>query len=85
MPFNAEMIVKNIKCVSKFFPRNPNNFEYKKCLDGNDYQKECDNITIRLNNHEMYTQRVQKSTLSSFDDKRCYESHIESKPLKYYY
>ena len=34
------------------------------------HQQECDNYIIRSINHEMYLQRVQKSTLSPFDDKR---------------
>ena len=28
----------------------------------------------------MYLQEVKKSTLSLFDDKRCYENNIKSKP-----
>ena len=31
----------------------------------------------------MYLQRVQKYTLSQFDDKRCYQKNIESKPWKW--
>ena len=31
-------------------------------------RKECDNFMILSINHEMYLQRVQKSTLSLFDD-----------------
>ena len=37
--------------------------EYKKCVDGEDYQKECDNCIIRSLNHEMYLQEIKKSTL----------------------
>ena len=44
----------------------------KKCLDGGEYQGECDKYIIRSLNHEMYLHLVQKSTLSIFDDKRCY-------------
>ena len=43
------------------------------------YQKECDNYSTRSINHEMYLQLVQKSTLSLLDDRRCYETDIESK------
>ena len=46
------------------------------------YQRECDDYIIRPLIDEMYLQRVQKSTLSQFDDKRCYESIIESEPWK---
>ena len=42
------------------------------------YQQECGIYSIRSINHEMYLQRVLKSTLSSFDDKRCYETILES-------
>ena len=44
------------------------------------FQQECDNYIIRSLNYEMYLQRVKKSTLSPFDDKRCYESNIKKKP-----
>ena len=54
--------------------------EYKKCLDGEEYQRECNNYIIRSINHEMVLQKVKKSTLSIFDDKRCYINNIESKP-----
>ena len=52
--------------------------EYKKCLDGVEYQRECNNYLIRSINHEMVLQKVKKSTLSIFDDKRCYINNIES-------
>ena len=54
--------------------------EYKKCLDGEDYQKECDNYIIRSLNHEMYLQQIEKSTLSLLDDKSCYKNYFESIP-----
>ena len=50
---------------------------YKKCPDANDYKLKCDNFIIRSMNHEMYLQRLFKSTLSPFDDKCCYEDKIE--------
>ena len=31
-------------------------------------------------NHEMVLQEVKKSTLSIFEDKRCYKNNIGSKP-----
>ena len=37
-------------------------------------------IFLRSINHEMNLQRVKKSTLSIFDDKRCYINNIQSKP-----
>ena len=54
--------------------------EYKKRLDGDDYQQECDNCIIGSINHEMVLQKVKKSTLSIFDDERCFKNNIESKP-----
>ena len=54
--------------------------EYKMCLDGEKYQKDCDNYLIRSPNHDMYCQKVFKNSLSSFDDERCYESNLLSKP-----
>ena len=51
--------------------------EYKKSLDGKEYQRECENYIIRSINHEMHLQEVKKSTLSIFDDKRCYINNVE--------
>ena len=71
---------KNIlKGVSKSQSKKVNFDEYIKCLDGEEYQRECNNYIIRSINHEMVLQEVKKSTLSSFDDKRCYINNIESK------
>ena len=41
-----------------------------------------ENVTII---HEMVLQELEKSTLSIFDDKRCYINNIESKPWNKYY
>ena len=54
--------------------------EYKNCLDGEEHQKESDNYLIRSPNQEMYLQKLNKTSLFPFDDKRCYESNIESEP-----
>ena len=43
-------------------------------------QQECDNYILRSINHEMILQKVKKSTLSIFDDKRCYINNIKSEP-----
>ena len=66
--------------VSKSQSENINFEEYKKCLDGQEYQRECNNYIIRSINHEMVLQEVKKSTLSIFDDKRSYINNIKSKP-----
>ena len=44
--------------------------ENYSCLFGGDYRQECDKYIIRSINQEMNLQRVKKSTLSQFDDKR---------------
>ena len=54
--------------------------EYYKWLFGGKNQQDCDNYIFRSIIREMYLQRVKKSTLSIFDDKRCYKNNIESKP-----
>ena len=46
--------------------------EYKKCLNGENFQSDCNNYILRSTNHEMHLQEIKKSTLSIFDDKRCY-------------
>ena len=69
-----------LKGISKSQSRNIKSEKYKKCLDGEDYQQECDNYIIRSINHEMVLQKVKKSTLYLVDDKRCYINNIESKP-----
>ena len=69
-----------LKGISKSQSKNIKFEEYKKCLDGEDYQQECDNYVIRSIIHDMVLQKVKKSTLSIFDDKRCYINNIESIP-----
>ena len=56
--------------------------EYKKCVDSEDYQKECDKYIIRSLNHERYLQEIKKSTPFLFDDKRCYVNNNDSLPWK---
>ena len=45
----------------------------------NQCQKDRDNSITRSVNHEMYIQKIKKSTLSIFDDKRCHINQTESK------
>ena len=50
------------------------NFEFdenRNCLNGEEYQRECNNFILHSINHEMHLQELKKSTLSIFDDKRC--------------
>ena len=70
----------NLKGISKSQSKNIKFEEYKKCLDGIEYQSECNNYILRSINHEMHLQKIKKSTLSIFDNKRCYINRIESIP-----
>ena len=69
-----------IKGISKSQSKQIKFEECYNCLFGKEYQKECDNYFIRSLNHEMYLQKVKKSTLSIFDNKRCYINETENKP-----
>ena len=69
-----------LKSVSKSQSKNIKFEEYKKSLDEEIFQSECNNYVLRSINHEMHLQEIKKSTLSMFDDKRCYLNKIESKP-----
>ena len=69
-----------LKGISKSYSRNITFEEYHNCLFGREYQQECDNYILRSINHEMILQKVKKSTLSVFDDKRCYINNIKSIP-----
>ena len=53
---------------------------FRKCLDGEKYQNECNSFIIRSNNQEMYLQQMKKCGPSNFDDKRCYIDNIQSQP-----
>ena len=74
----VEMKIKKIKGFSKTYSRIIIFDDYTKCLDGGDYQQECDKYIIRSLNHKRKLHRVLKSTLLSFDNKRCYASNIKS-------
>ena len=54
--------------------------EYKICLDGEELENECVNYILKSINHDMYMQRIKKTTLSIFDDKRNYLNNIISIP-----
>ena len=69
-----------LKAVSKVQSKHNKFEEYYNCLFGGCYQKECDNYIVRSINHEIYLQKVNKSTLSIFDDKRNYLNNIEILP-----
>ena len=69
-----------IKGISKSQSKHIKFEEYYNSLFGREYQKECNNYIIRSINHEMVLQEVKKSTLSIFDDKRCYINETKSMP-----
>ena len=50
--------INKLKAVSNSYSKNVKFDEYKKCLDGEEYQTECDIYIFRSLNHEMYLQRV---------------------------
>ena len=69
-----------IKGISKSQSKHIKFEEYKKGLDGGEYQRECHNCILRSINHEMHLHEFKKSTLSIIDDKRCYLNEVESLP-----
>ena len=69
-----------IKGISKSQSKQIKFGEHKKCLDGGKYRRECNNYILRSINHEMHLQETTKSTLSVFDDKRCYIKETKSIP-----
>ena len=69
-----------IKGISKSQSKHIKFEEYKKSLDGMEYQRECINYVLRSINLELHLQEIKKSTLSLFHDKRCYINETESIP-----
>ena len=69
-----------LKVISESQSRHIGFEQYKKCLDGKKYQKECDDYILKSINHDMYLQRVCKTTLSIFDNKRNYIKSTKSLP-----
>ena len=49
-----------MKDISKSQSKNIKFEEYKKCLEGVEYQRECNNYNIRSIIHEMHLQEVKK-------------------------
>ena len=60
----------NLKVFSNSQSKNNKFEESKKCLNREEYQKDCDKYLFRYLYQEMYLQLVQKGTLSPIDDKR---------------
>ena len=55
-----------LKGVPKSQSKNIKIEEYKKCLDGEEYQRECNNYIIKSINHEMVLQEVKKNNTVYF-------------------
>ena len=63
MLLNVELMVKiKKKGVSESQSERLKFEEYRKILYGEEYQRECNKYIIRSLNHEMYLQKVKKST-----------------------
>ena len=77
---NNDENINKMKGISKSQSKHIKFEKYYNCLFGGEYRKECNNYIIRSINHEMVLQEVKKSTLSIFDDKRCYINETESMP-----
>ena len=69
-----------IKSLSASQSKNIQVEDYYNCLFGGENQKECDSFIICSTNHDMYLQKVCKSTKSSFDDEQLYMIETESTP-----
>ena len=69
-----------LKGISESYSKNINIEENYICLFGGKFKQECENYILRSINHEMVLQEVKKSTLTIFDDKRCYINNNESIP-----
>ena len=70
------------KGISKSQSKHNKFEEYKKCVGGEEYRRECNNCILRSINYELFLQEVKKSTFSLFDDKRCYINETKSIPWK---
>ena len=69
-----------LKDISKSQSKHIKFEEYKKSLDGEEYQEERNNYFHPSRDHEMHLQEIKNSTWSIFDDKQCYKKETESKP-----
>ena len=73
-------IENKLKGVSKSQSKHIKFEEYKKSLDGEEYQKECNTYILRSINHEMCLQEVKKFILSIFDVKGSSLCNIKTLP-----
>ena len=57
---NEDENKNKIKRISKSQSEHIKFEEYKKCLDGDEYRRECINYILRSINHEMHLQEIKK-------------------------
>ena len=69
-----------IKSISKSQSKHIKYEDYKICLDGEENENVCSKYILKSIILEIYMQVIKKSTLSIFDDKRCYINNTESIP-----
>ena len=50
-----------LKGISKSQSKHVKFEEFKKCLDGEEYQRECNNYILRSVDHEMHLQETKKN------------------------
>ena len=69
--------MNELKSLSKSHSKTINNEDYYNCTFVGDYQKVCDKQSIKSFYHEMYLQKVRKTTPSAFYEKRRFKNEIE--------
>ena len=55
--------IKKIKEIFKSQSKHIKFEEYRKCLDKEEYQRECNKYILCSNNHEMHLQELKKSEI----------------------
>ena len=68
------------KGISKSQSKNIKFQEYYNCLFGKEFIRSCEIYSLRQINHDMKMQKVNKTTLSIFGDKRNHLNNILSLP-----
>ena len=71
-------IKRDCNCISKCEWKIIKLEEFYICLFQREKQKQCDNFIMKSINHDIYLQKVRKSTLSVFDEKLKIKKESES-------
>ena len=58
---SGDDIIYHLKSFSKTQSKHNKFEEFKNCLDGEEYQRECNKWILRSINHEMYLPKVEKN------------------------